>query len=217
VYRRGESLSLKLRLRRFGCRSGPEAVDRNTSVIPLVRPTEREVKARAAAYRLWKPRASEHEAVAELRDHVLYVHYRGDRVVLVVGLGDMVVDGPTQGCFDETQNDVVSHVSRMIGASFHAFGASAIIRGYRSRIEPSAPLSRCVKATLSFWLANCAIGQPARFSRHWGDKAFVRVIFDQPINHFGYDQATRAKRGCTPKELDHNPCSSAARAPNRLS
>jgi hypothetical protein len=86
--------------------------------IPLVRPTEREVKARAAAYRLWKPRASEHEAVAELRDHVLYVHYRGDRVVLVVELGGMVVDGPLQGllpgvirrdperhCFTCFQND----------------------------------------------------------------------------------------------------------------
>jgi hypothetical protein len=31
--------------------------------------------------------------------------------------------------------------------------------------------------------------------KNWDDKAFVRVNFDQPISHFGYDQATRAKRG----------------------
>jgi hypothetical protein len=69
----GRSLSLKLRFRRFGCRSGAEAVDRNyIGVFPLfVRPIQREIKARAAAYRLWKPRATAHEAVPELRDNVL--------------------------------------------------------------------------------------------------------------------------------------------------
>ena len=67
-----------------------------------------------------------------------------------------------------------------------------------------------------------ATGAAVALKNHWGDKAFVRVIFDQPINHFRYDQSYESEaRGiptCVPqKSVDHNPCSSAARAPNRLS